>query len=264
MSNPSVAVVFLARGYEQDHLQRFRRFLRSYIQQAAGCDHKLYVIFKGFQNSQAENDARMLFASVPHSGYSMEDSGFDIGAYARMVREVEEDFVSFFNSHSEIMAENWLYKLVCNLRDPSVGMVGATGSYESLNYIHPDFPPFPNPHLRTNAFMLRVSHARQFFSDEIIQTKADAWRFESGAHSLTQQVFAVGLSCLIVGRNGCGYGHRSWMQSETYRQGLQSNLLVLDNVTRSYNCMLPNERASAIKRTWGEPVPPKSFTFRKL
>lgn len=264
ISRPSAAVVFLARGYEQDHRSRFQRFLHSYIHYPAGYCHKLYVVYKGFQNSQAESDARLLFANVPHSAHVMDDVGFDIGAYSRIVREIEEEFVCFFNSHSEIATTNWLYKLASNLEDPEVGMVGATGSYESLNYIHPDFPLFPNPHLRTNAFMLRTSHARRYFSDRIIDEKADAWRFESGTNSLTQQVFASGLACLIVGRNGCGYGHKSWTQSETFRQGLQSNLLIFDNVTRSYIDMLPAERVSAIRRTWGTPVPPKFFSFRKL
>ncbi len=259
MSEDATALVFLARGYEDDHLDRFRRFIRSYASFSTGQPTHLHVIFKGFHTAEHERSARLLFEALPHTAHVMEDVGFDIGAYAAVVGYLNDPYVCFLNSNSEIISENWLGKLISNLRDPAVGMVGATGSCESLNYLHPDFPRFPNPHLRTNAFALRVKDAQRFLDGIYIREKIDAWRFESGPDSLTRRVFSAALTCLVVGRDGRGYGPSAWIDSETFRQGLQSNLLVGDNVTRAYFDMSPSERDRIVFKTWGGFVHPRLF-----
>jgi hypothetical protein len=251
MRDKQIAVVFLARGYEDDHIERFERFKKSYSAWPSGIEHNLHVIFKGFADQARERTARSLFSALPHIAHQTDDFGFDIGAYSDILNNLSEDFVCFFNSHAEIQSEYWLKKLIDNLDCSAVGMVSASGSYESLNFIHADFPKFPNPHLRTNAFGLRLKDAREFFPQRKIRDKLEAWRFESGAEGLTQLFWARGLACLIVGRDGCGYGPDSWPQSETYRSGLQSNLLVGDNVTRTYPLLSHADRTIVVNRTWG-------------
>jgi hypothetical protein len=39
--------------------------------------------------------------------------------------------------------------------DGGVGLVGATGSYESLGPALDGFPAFPNIHIRSNAFLIQ-------------------------------------------------------------------------------------------------------------
>ncbi|MDE3749500.1 glycosyltransferase family protein [Methylobacterium radiotolerans] len=259
MSEDVTAVVFLARGYEEDHLERFQRFIRSYGTFSAGQSNHLHVIFKGFRTALHERSGRALFKAIPHTAHLVDDAGFDLGAYAAVLSRLDEPYVCFLNSNAEILSEHWLRKLISYLRDPAVGMVGATGSCESLNYLDPDFPRFPNPHLRTNAFALRTDDAQRFFGGISIRDKIDAWRFESGPDSLTRRVFSAALTCLIVGRDGRGYGPSTWIGSETFRQGLQSNLLVGDNVTRAYLEMSPSERGRIVSKTWGRFVHPKLF-----
>ena len=259
MSENTTALVFLARGAEEDHQYRFRRFIRSYGSYPTGQACELHVIFKGFRDAVQERSARDLFARVPHTAHAADDDGFDIGAYGAILNEIDTYYVCFLNSHAEIISENWLKKLILNLDDPAVGMVSATGSLESLNAFHPDFPDFPNPHLRTNAFALRLYDARRFFSGIRIRDKVQAWRFESGPDSLTRRVFSAALTCLVVGRDGRGYEPSSWIHSETFRQGLQSNLLIADNVTRAYFEMSAGDRNMAVLRTWGKSIQPKLF-----
>ena len=96
------------------------------------------------------------------------------------------------------------------------------------------FPPFPNPHLRTNAFLLERELLLSLRPGPL-RTKRDCHLFESGKHSLTRQITARGLAAVVVGRDGRAYLPPEWPASETFRQGEQRNLLIADNRTRQYS-----------------------------
>lgn len=111
------------------------------------------------------------------------------------------------------------------------------------------FPPFPNPHLRTNAFlisrelMLRLKVGR-------IRSKVEAIMFESGHGGLTRQLAAMSLRALVVGRDGRAYEEGCWRESRTYRSGEQENLLVSDNRTRDYEFADQQTRADLYEASW--------------
>ena len=255
MSSPSVAVVYLARGFDADHADRFRAFAESYRAHPAGCAHRFHVAFKGFADPATRTAAEAAFADIPFEALDTDDLRYDIGAYADVLPALREDVVCFLNTNSEIASPHWLAKLVRNLDTPGVGMVSATGSYESLNFINPTFPKFPNPHLRSNAFAMRRRHAEEILGSYAITGKLDTFQIESGADGLTQRVFALGLTCLIVGGDGRGYAPQAWPASETFRQGGQANLLVHDNQTRTYAEMDAVARRMMTARTWGVSFP---------
>lgn len=255
MRAPSVALIFLARGAEKEYLSRFATFLDSYRRYSAGIPHNFYLILKGYKNKYEEETVIRMFSDCNPVVINTSDDKFDLGAYGDAILKVKEDFACFLNSNSEIIARNWLAKLIINLDDPLVGMVGATASYESLKFVNPEFPAFPNPHLRTNAFALRRAHAVELLDSLTVSNKMDAWQLESGRNGLTQRLFAKGLTCLLVGKDGRGYSPEFWPKSEAYRQGAQANLLVQDNVTRMYMQMTASERSTVIMRTWGVSYP---------
>jgi hypothetical protein len=111
-----------------------------------------------------------------------------------------------------------------------------------------DFRPFPNPHLRSNAFMI----SRQLLIDldfKLDNTKGATNRFESGPDGLPTGLAQRGLASVLVGADGVGYEVADWPKSATFRLGDQANVLVTDNgVTRRFvqNCTL--SRISAGKR----------------
>ena len=61
-----------------------------------------------------------------------DDAGFDIQAYSAALKETSCVYACFFNTFSEIQANQWLKKLYDGITKPGVGLVGATGSFESL------------------------------------------------------------------------------------------------------------------------------------
>ena len=112
-----------------------------------------------------------------------------------------------------------------------------------------DFTPFPNYHIRTNAFLLardvllRVNVGK-------LDNKRDAEKFESGRKSLTRQIFAMNLRALVVGRDGRAYEEEDWYESRTFRSGEQQNLLVADNRTTHYMSLDAETRKSLSDSAW--------------
>lgn len=251
-SEKTVAVAFLARGADQGWRYSFKRFLSSYKQYEAGYKHNLYIIFKGFANASELNEAIHVFDSIKHTPVLLEDDSFDIGAYIELANQITEEVVCFFNTATELLMNNWLKILLVNLLLPNVGLVGASASYESNRGLNPLFPRFPNPHIRSNAFMIKRDTFCNITNMFKIENKFDALLCESGPMSITRQIRLKGLEALVVGRNGRGYGTEWWPTSGTFRQGNQLNLLIADNQTRAFSGLPWNAKREAMKRTWGK------------
>jgi hypothetical protein len=218
----------------------------------AGADHALFVIFKGFKDDDQLRAGRETFSGLDYSPVYTGDDTFDIGAYVDAARQISSDTICCLNTNSEIVSTGWLGKLAINLDQPLVGIVGATGSFETNRGADHRFPGFPNVHVRSNAFMMQRELMISILAKFAISNKIDAWLAESGPASLTRRVFDMGLSALIVGADGRGYSPAYWASSHTFRQGTQSNLLVHDNVTRTYEQMPWADKREASLRTWGQ------------
>jgi hypothetical protein len=114
-----------------------------------------------------------------------------------------------------------------------------------------NFPPFPNPHIRTNAFMgARATLLRLRLGP--MRTKFSAYKFESGIDSMTNQMLRLGLRVLVVGRDGEGYPPERWPASNTFWQSRQENLLVGDNQTEAFLASDPIWAAKLSFSAWGE------------
>lgn len=247
-----IGVAYLVRGKDHDWIGSCERFINSYTRKPAGIKHTLHVIFKGFEHESDLKLAVEKFKSTRHHSIFVDDDKFDIGAYIEWANHTDEDEVCMFNTSSEILATDWLLKFVNNLRRPDVALVGATSSYESLGELNYSFPQFPNIHIRSSGFMMSREMFCILTRDIPLNSKIDAYHFESGPRSLTRKVLALGKHALLVGRNGRGYSPHLWPHSETFRQGSQDNLLIGDNQTRNYLSLTWNEKREAVVRTWGD------------
>lgn len=248
---PRISVCFLARGAEDDWQTSVQRFLISYQSLRAGLPHQLYVVFKGYSDQAGLAEAQRLFAATKHVAISLDDRSLDIGAYIEAAKQMTGELVCFFNTHSEILGKDWLLKLTRNLLNDSVGLVGATGSFESLSGTIKAISRFPNIHIRSNAFLVRKEHFLAAAQGVKISGKADGYLFESGPASLTRFVRGLGLGVRVVGRNGRGYPPPWWPHSDTFRSRGQGNLLVGDNQTRRFRLMPWPEKAQNVRNTWG-------------
>jgi hypothetical protein len=283
----NVCVVYLARAGHG--LESVTDFLRSYQQHPAQAEHDLVLLLKGFDRQAVPNEYRALLETVRHTVLFTPDEGFDVGSYFAAARQLEYTHFCFLNSYSVILDAGWLSKLLGTLSCPGVGLAGATGSWEShfsntrrpfptpepngrqmreprsiarsitsryRSYrneleLRTHFAPFPNPHLRTNAFVIARDLVLRLRVSPM-QRKADTARFEAGRRSLTRQIFDMGLRALVVGRDGRAYEKDRWFESCTFRSGDQRNLLVEDNRTRQYREADAATKAWLQGLAWGE------------
>lgn len=117
-----------------------------------------------------------------------------------------------------------------------------------------DFKPFPNPHLRSNAFMIRRTLLLDF-EFVLDDTKTAASRFESGPDGLPARLGAQGLSLVVVGADGTAYDVADWPKSRTFRMGDQSNILVADNQVRGFSAMSEWHKKLHVRMSWGDYLP---------
>jgi hypothetical protein len=216
---------------------------------------------------------------VKHERLFLADIGFDIGAYLQAVKVFPNDYYFFLNSRTMLLSDDWLAKIYSHASRENVGLAGATASWESLYTDHvrvhkfaPSartsfrsvlrssaintvrhyyyYPAFPNPHIRSNAFMIRGEVLARIKVGRI-KTRLDTSRFENGRHSLTRQVLRMRLDALAVGMNGRAYAQQEWPESGIFWQGNQDNLLVADNQTDKYSHAGAEQRAALTKLAWG-------------
>jgi len=270
-----ICVVHLVRAC--NGVEPLRRFLDSYVRYPAGLPHELLFILKGFRRGVVPPEIAMLLNQVQHRSIAVADRGFDIEPYRAAALQLRQQYVCFFNSFSEILADGWLEKLYRHASAPGVGIAGATGSWESLRSTYENscrerqtmlphkwvlrgmelrrlrdaFPPFPNPHLRTNAFCIRRDLFLEAVGNLKIRDKMAAHRFESGRDGLNGRIVSKGLSLLVVGRDGTGFTVEQWPKSLTFRFGNQENLLVADNRTRHYEMSGESEKPLLSSHAWG-------------
>jgi hypothetical protein len=288
-----ICVVHLVRA--ANGMAPLRSFLDSYARHPAGMAHELLLLCKGFGQALPD-EYEQLLQGVACVRRFIPDRGFDVDAYFSLARAHDAQAYCFLNSFSVILADGWLAKLHGALAANPAGIVGATGSWQSISYNYADslllsdarragfplwkrvlltlFPflhwllpsvrkyllrnvyhPFPNYHLRTNAFMIRRERAMAL-SIPRMRRKSDAYRFESGVRGLTQQILATGGRVLVVGRDGIAYDMQDWPRSDTYWHRDQENLMVADNQTRMYDALRPEQRAMYSTFAWGPEANP--------
>jgi hypothetical protein len=273
-----IAVVHLVR--RQSGVSALENFIESYRQNPAGVPHDLVFLVKG----SLPRSFNSRFQGIPAIVLNVADIGLDLRTYFLAVKRLRYDYFFFLNSYSRILASNWLGMMYRHASRNDVGLVGATGSWQSFATSNLErkvtldkmsvserliwtarhittapnasvaiqragaavlssvklwdpsehFPPFPNYHIRTNAFMASRETLLQIRVGHIL-TKLAAFKLESGYGSLTNQVLSLGLRVLVIGKNGQSYNPEQWSQSKTFRQSSQENLLVADNQTDAYD-----------------------------
>jgi hypothetical protein len=232
---PQFCIVYLAwTPYGVDNA---RRFVDSYRAHPAGTEHTLLVVFAGPEEDRTP--FREAFAAVDHERLDV-GLGMDLAHYRTAVERFPANAYCFVNTVTEVLADGWLGLMADALAPVGVGMVGATGSYESPNAVRPGplrrlrpgFESFPNPHLRTNGFALERGLIQEL-DWPARMTRDETVALEGGGRSLTRQVRSRGLRTMVVGRDGA-YSPERWRESRTFRSGDQENLLLGDNRTRHY------------------------------
>jgi hypothetical protein len=273
---PNIAVIYLFHESEQFHV--LERFVKSYKSKDAGIKHKLLLALKGDNFSDFFLQNLLTLGTIFDDIIYLKDEGFDIYSYQLLGKFLYFKTFFFMNSHCEINSNNWLAHCFTALNKNQVALVGCTGSYQSIysdliqNYsMHYTnigyknftinkvrtrlyrswFPKFSNPHVRTNAFMIRRSDFLNLTFPFFKNRKISALRFESGYDSITRQILKTNHHVVVAGSDGVAYAIDCWMESRTYFFADQSNLLVSDNRTRVYDDASNEMKLCLSRKIWG-------------
>ena len=278
MDDAPIVVAYLAR--REEGRASLTRFLDSYRRHPAGCPHQLAILQKGFMGIHACEWGfwKNLLVGFPHVVHPVPQEGFDLGAYRAYLASVPRRSVLFLNSHSEILVNDWLDLMVRHLRPGC--LIGATGSWEShrSNLLEPyapqgdtviqrlrrsatafraskradlsDHPPFPNPAIRSNAFLVPPDLHRFLAEWPIPHTKASCHALESGRAGLSRAVVGNGGTLLLAAADGNAYAPLTWPAAGVFRSLGQRNLIIADNQTRRYDSATTDEKRGLGWSAW--------------
>lgn len=262
----------------------FRNFLSSYCKYNSGYPHQLVLLFNGVSSDQETSQFREIIdeKKIDYKALVKYGSCQDLDAYFWAAEQLPSQHLLFLNSYAELLAENWLKKYMGFANMEDIGLIGATGSWQSYyrsvfinntwrwdgnkswaqNYTKFKllikasiywkllFPDFPNPHIRTNGFMIRRQLMLQL-KRRPLQKKLDAYILESGYTSITRQVMKKGMNCLIIDKFGNAHPPKEWANTKIFWADDQQNLLIADNQTTKYQLGDAQTRKNLSYHAWG-------------
>ncbi len=87
---------------------------------------------------------------------------------------------------------------------------------------------------------------------QIDDSKLQTWLFESGPEGLPVLLARLGLKSILVGADGRNFEVERWAESQTFRLGNQSNVMIADNQVREFEQAIPLIKRQRALQSWGE------------
>ena len=262
----NIGLIYLARINKNiiQSEEKINTFLKSFKKYDKGINCNLYFFIKSKSNYKISRKLIKIINSHKFKIHTIDDESFDVYSYFEIAKKLDEEYLCFLNTSSEILSNFWLKKLYLCVQKKNVGMCGCTGSKYgwdfrfSTKYLvsKQDFLLYPFViikkflstliriqgytknnfyHLRTNAFIIKKDLYIDYFKNKKKPFfKFQAHLIESGKISLSQYIKNKGLKLYIVGKNGINYDILDWKLSNTFRFNNQTNLMILDNQSKFY------------------------------
>ena len=277
-----IAVVFLWWIPQQD-AEEHKRFLASYKRYEGGLPYTFYVVIKDGRPEENEAAAAYLKDQDIACNILYFSGGFDIDAFFFAATEIKAKYILYFNTGTQLITSNWLKSYMAPFySSDKVALVGACASNQSLYstvFFHNSlaweagkavkhnvdkyklllktffywrflFRPFPNPHIRTNAFAVLRGAFLKVKKDKF-RNKFDTFLFESGRKSLTFQLLDMGYKVAVADRSGNSYSFGEFKESNTFWINDQAGCLVADKQTELYRTAGAAYKAQLTLLAWG-------------
>jgi hypothetical protein len=262
-------VVYLA--YEPYKIDNFKKFINKYKYHHSGQKHRLVICFKKFSSKRSILEWKKFLKGIKYTAIidNCKIDGFDFGSYIRVANKYKNKIILFLNSYSYPTVNNWL-KLITKHYDENT-LVGCSASYGSLSssfftkYYRINilkrlmygfanlfrFPVFPNPQIRSNAFLIKGSDFLSLKVPKFFKNKIQTSLIESGWSGMTRQFKRRKFRIILASSNGMGFKENNWLNSEVYSFKNQKNLIISDNRTRIYNNLSLKNKKKETKFHWG-------------
>lgn len=252
----TIDVVYLAYlnkevGYGIDIVENF---LNSYKLHNAGIEHSLVIVAKNWTDKALYK--RLCELAKEHNAriIDLPDDGWDLGAYFRVSKILDSEYILFASSSTKILSDNWLLAFYNAFKsDNSIQLVGPMGSWGyRLNV-----KEFPNPHIRTSTFMIKRDLFLEYVSTQKFpQTKEDTHHMEHGETSITNFVLNKGYKAIVVNSDGEIFTPQNWVYSQTYNTPGDNKSLFSDMRSALYYTYSDEKKRNMEMATWGQYLNP--------
>lgn len=252
-SELETGIVILYRGTESV------RQLNSLLEKFAQTNKKVHLIVKNV-SPEFIKERKHLAKSQNYTLHHFSDDGLDWGAYIRISNIIKEKLIIFMNANTRVVEPDFDVMLRSHLlkcENPYRSVCGASGSYETLKPTLEDLvskklsllgkilylyrflktrrimlnsTSFPNPHVRSNVFILH----REFFikycsSISFPKNKYDCYELENGKDSLSAYALKNGGDIRLVNADNCSFSFSAWHEAKVYRNTGKDRSLAYDN-----------------------------------
>lgn len=278
-----ISVIYLF--YTPYGLEHFNCFIESYSKFSSNVKHQLVIALKGCNhNDEIVTHCKKIFddKKIEPQFLFVPNLGFDINAYQYILNQINTTYAICFNTKSIILHENWLdiYQEHCNEK---LGIIAATASFQShLSTVLNEenwfynfekkltenlkkyllllkantvwrfyYKKFPNPHVRTNAFLVNKAIFLSLDIKNPLTSKRKAYVLESGFYSITNQLLQKKLIVGIIDKNGKFFDVKNANLSNTFWKNNQEDLLIEDNQTALYRNASNSEKKELSLLAWG-------------
>lgn len=261
-------VVYLISIYDDRH--NLENFIKHYKLFKSGYEHELLICFKNFDKNDPIFNIEGLdnLNFIKYEDYN-DYNDYDWGSYLRISNSYSDRIIFFMNCHSYPIVDNWLKKFVLNYNDNFI--LGPSGSYESItsswfkgnfsnNFLYSiiygflnlkNFPLYPNPHLRSNCFMISAKNYKNLILNQKFKyKKIGTWLNESGRNGMTKQAKKLKMQVFVVNSDGKKFEVSNWIFSKTYAMDNQDKLIISDKFSRVYEKGSNIEKKKITKNIW--------------
>jgi GT2 family glycosyltransferase len=281
-----ISVVYLVRFRKgkkfADDINDLKKFYFSYCSHKAGVAHKLFILIKG----PAVDEIISIIRKIIPANISLiktKDEGYEFGSFTEFARYRADGYMFILNQYSSVLNQNWLKKYYNVLKKSKSEIVATTASMSSLSdvvvgsyydkdkfsryliflfnkikskYLFNSFPKYPNPHIRTNAILVKTSLWLEYFSNLEIKSKNQCYEIESGKSSFYNFLIKKGEKIPIV-RNDGRYttNYLEWKDFVPFRNSQQeSKLIISDNHTEFYKNASAEKKKYLENETWRQDI----------
>ena len=261
-----IIIIYLSTKYSK--ICDLNRFLRFYKKFKAGSKHKLIICFKQLSKKELTRRLRLI-KKIDYFIDPANVNDHEWGTLKRICQIYNKSYIFFMNDYSYPITTNWL-KYFNKFKKKKM-IIGCTAS-KSSNYDnsfyrnHKDnyfvailkivyffftIPKFPNPHLRSNAFLIKAKYYLEFIKNKKINYKIQSLVLESGYNGFTNFFIKKKYKIKVLDRFGILYDIHSALLSKTFASYNQEGLIISDKQTRSYDKLDLKKKEKKRKQSWG-------------
>lgn len=253
-----------------------KRFVDSYLKFPPQIEHRLHIccseapgeneqsIFSQLCKTSIRNQKGEEVAIVFHGSlteftkgiqlHTYRGHGIDMGGTQMLADQLDSDFILALNNTCYFTRDGWLERFVDARTKYGPGLYGNCATMERCPAAGENCP-FPNPHVRTEAFAFSPDMMRRYPFRAV--NRNTAWAIESGGNSFSKFHQKMGLPVMHVGWGGetpvCGFPMQ--LPRDTFRNGFrngdQSNLVIHDRHQDLFESADPKEKQDMTRATWG-------------